>query len=206
MNDFLKTLSKPAKWILVIVGLIYAVWFAIGQANAIHGSFMSVSTHIIILLIGTALLLSAPVLVLVGKNEQAKIAFLVLVGYWLISSILSWFATAEISVHENADALDIVGGIFAFIAGLCLVGILVLIVLEYALKNSGLRTFAFFALLGVILFASITGIFYLIEAIKNDYGWYPITNGVVEYIIVPVLVCFGYLYFFGAPAVKKGSK
>ena len=41
------------------------------------------------LVVGTALLLSAPVLVLVGKDEQAKIAFLVLVGYWLISSILS---------------------------------------------------------------------------------------------------------------------
>lgn len=206
MDKFFNALLKPAKWILVIGSFVYGAWFAVQTAGSIQGTFMSIVSNLIILIVGCALLFSVPVLILLKKEEMAKIAFFILAGYWLISTTRSMFGYAETYCIEGAPGAAIAGGIFAFLTGLCLVGVIALIVLEFVSKKPALRLFAFFAMFGVILFGLLTGI--LLFAAFLDIGYYPWTytaNMFVEYLLVPALVCFGCLYFLGAPK-GKGEK
>ena len=78
MEKFFNALLKPAKWILVIGSLVYATWFAVQTAGSINGTFMSVVSNLLILIVGSALLFSVPVLILLKKEDMAKIAFFIL--------------------------------------------------------------------------------------------------------------------------------
>ena len=206
MEKFLNSLTKPAKWVLIIGGLFYAVWYAIGRGMSMEGSFMSVVGNILLLFVGTALIAIPPILVLFNKKELAKTVFLILVGYWLLTSIQNWLFNADLYCSNNDDGLAVVTGIFFFIGALGLLGILILIALEIGLKKPGFRFFAFLAILGVIVFAFFAGLFAFIEAIRYDWGWARVVDQLVEYILLPVVVCFGYLYFFGAPNKKGASE
>ena len=202
MEKFFNTLSKPAKWVLIIGGFIYALWYAICRGASMDGNFMSVLVNIILLFVGTALLVAVPILVLLKKNEMAKTVFLILVGYWLLSSIQSYYGWAEAFCDNTDDAVAIIGGIFFFIAASCLLAVLVLIVLEFALKKPKLRFFAFLVILVLIGFAFLAGLFYFIEAIRYQWGWLRITDPWMEFVLLPIVVCFGYLFFSGAPKQK----
>lgn len=207
MEKFFNILLKPAKWILIIGSLVYSTWFAVQTAGSINGTFMSVVCNIIVLVVGSALLFSVPLLVLFKKEDMAKIAFFILAGYWLISTTRSMFGYAQTYCIEGAPGAAIAGGIFAFLTGLCLVGVLALIIVEFVAKKAGLRLFAFFAFFGVILFALLTGILLFASLVEaSDYiGWAYVANLLVEYLLVPTVVCFGVLYFMGAPSSKKGA-
>lgn len=205
MEKFFNILLKPAKWILVIGSLVYATWFAVSTAGSIQGTFMSVTSHLLILIVGSALLFSVPLLILFKKIDMAKIAFFILAGYWLISTTRSMFSYAETFADPDFDGLAITAGIFAFIAGLCLIGVLALIVLEFVIKKPALRLFTFFVMLGVILFCFLTGLFLFIYYTKWNAPWTSSVDMLIDGLLVPTLVCFGCLYFLGAPAVKKGE-
>ena len=128
MDKFFNSLSKPAKWIFVIGGFFYATWFAITQAVSIDGQFVSVIVRLVIMAIGTALLVGAPLLILLGKNEAAKMVFLFLIGYWVLNTARNWLSNAE-AFTDSRDGLAIASGIFAFLAGLGLATIIVLVIL-----------------------------------------------------------------------------
>lgn len=202
MEKFFNVLVKPAKWILVIGSLVYATWFAVQTAGSINGTFMSVVSHLIILIVGSALLFSVPLLIIFKKIDMAKIAFFILAGYWIISTTRSMFGYAETYCVEGAPAAAIVGGIFAFLTALCLVGVLVLIIIEFVAKRATFRLFAFFAFFGVILFALLTGIMLFVTLVDGYMPWTYTANLLVEYLLVPTIVCFGCLYFLGAPKGK----
>ena len=199
MNKFFETLTKPAKWVLIIGGFIYAAWYAIARGASMNGNFMTVLVNLILLFVGTALLVAVPILVLLKKNEMAKTVFLILVGYWLLSSIQSYYGNAEMFCANTDDAVAIIGGIFFFLAASCLLAVLVFIVLEFALKKPAMRFFAFIIMLVLIFLAFLAGLFFFIEAVRYDWGWQGCINPWVEYMLLPIVVCFGYLYFSGAP-------
>ena len=198
MDKFFEVLTKPAKWVLTIGGFIYAAWYAIGRGASMDGEFMSVLVNLILLIVGTALLVAVPLLVLLNKNDMAKIVFLILVGYWLLTSIQSYYGTAEAFCSSN-DGVSITGGIFFFLAASCLLAVLVFIVLEFALKKPAMRFFAFIVMLALIVLAFLAGLFYFIEAVRYEWGWYSSINPWIEYMLLPIVVCFGYLFFSGAP-------
>ena len=201
MEKFFQTLSKPAKWILIIGGFFYAVWFAMMQAFGIDGQFMSVITRLIIMLVGIALLAATPLLVLLKKDDVAKMVFLFLIGYWVLSTAQSWFFYAETFTDSN-NGLAITCGIFSFLAGLGLVAILVLTVLEYVLKMPFLRFVSFLVMLGVIVIGFVAGLLLAIYAGTNKAFWPTGMNFLVDFLILPVVICMGYLYFFGVPTRK----
>ena len=208
MEKFFKALLIPAKWILVIGSLVYATWFAVHSAGSINGTFMSVVSNLLILIVGSALLFSVPLLIIFKKVDMAKIAFFILAGYWLISTTLTMFGYAQTYTQLEGSGAAITGGIFAFITALCLVGVLALIVLEFVIKKPALRLFTFFVMFGVILFALLTGILLFAVHAKYDISenWAFTANLLVEYLLVPVIVCFGCLFFLGAPSTaKKGE-
>lgn len=203
MNKLFDVLKKPAKWIFVIGAFAYALWFAIQTAGQIDGGFMSVMTRLVLLIVGTALLVISPVFVLLNKNEIAKLVFIFLMGFWLLNSIQSWFALSE-AYANSGEGLPIVTSIFTFIAGLGLVAILVLTILEFALKKPALRNISLIVFLGVIGVSFIAGILNFITAIIYELGWINIVSSLFDFVILPTIICFGYLHFFTSQ-VEKGE-
>lgn len=202
MEKFLQTLSKPAKWVFIIGGFFYTAWFTIYTATNIGGGFISVVASLIIMTIGTALLVASPLLVLLKKDNPARLLFLFLLGYWVLSTIQSWLFYAETFVESN-NGLGVAAAIFSFIAGLGIVAILVLTVLEFLLKKPVFRFISFLIFLGVVATGFIAGLLIVIYSGTNNAFWPLGANLLVEYMILPVVICFGYLYFMGSPAQKK---
>lgn len=202
MSKIFQTLSKPAKWVLIIGGLVYAVWFAVQTAMGMGGAFMSVLTGIFTLIIGVGLIALPPVLLLLKKEELAKLFFVFLLGYWVLTTPREYFFLAD-TFAEADQFYPVFVSIFLLIIGLGLLAILVLIVLEMLLGMKFLRPIinliAFFTVCACIL----TGILFIILCAINNATW----NMYVEYafmgmMLLPAVVGFGCLYFFGASEKK----
>ena len=205
MEKFFNVLAKPARWILIIGSLVYATWFAIEVGCGINGKFINVMSNLIILFVGTALLCAVPILVLFKQDDKAKIVFLLLVGYFLIDTTLDAFGGAS-GLTGSEDGLMIATGVFLFIFALGLVGILVMIALEFALNKSIFRFIAVLILLGVIAFGFLSALFLMINSGRMDAFWPDGLSYFFKYLCLPVIIFFGYIHFFGAPKAKKKAK
>ena len=100
MNKFVdkvfNILSKPAKLIFIIGALVYAVWFAVMTAMSIDGDFMNVLTNIVTLFVGVALIALPPVMLLIKKEELARLFFVFLLGYWVLTTPSEYFFLADL--------------------------------------------------------------------------------------------------------------
>ena len=202
MSKIFAALSKPARWVLIIGGLVYAVWFAVMTAMGFDDSFMSVLTGILTLIVGVGLIALPPVLLLVKKEELAKLFFVFLLGYWVLTTPRSYFFWAE-TFADAGEFFPVLVSIFMLVVGMALLAILVLIVLEMLLGMKFLRPIinlvAFFTVCACIL----TAILFIIECAIMKAGWTMfIDDGFMGLILLPTIVGFGCLYFFGAKSSK----
>ena len=204
MNKIFEILAKPAKLVLIIGGLVYAVWFAVMQAVSIDGEFMSVLTGIVTLFVGTALIALPPVMLLIKKDELAKLFFVFLLGYWVLTSPTQYFFFAE-TLASAGEFFPVFISILLFVVGLGIVGILVLVILEILLGLKFLRPIINLIALIVIAASFVTAILFMIEAGIQSAPWiYYVDYALMDMIVLPVTVGFGCLYFFGANE-KKGE-
>jgi len=204
MNKIFEVLAKPAKWVLIIGGLVYAVWFAVQTAMGFDNNFMNVLTGIVKLIVGVGLLAIPPVMLLLKKEELAKVFFVFLLGYWVLTTPQEYFFLAD-TFSEAGEFFPVFVSIFLLIIGLAVLGILVLLVLEILLGMKFLRPIinlvAFFTVCACIL----TAILFIIEAAIMNAGWvFFVEYAFMDMILLPTVVGFGCLYFFGAQ--QQGSK
>ena len=205
MKKIFDVLLKPSRLILIIAAFAYAGLFTIAIFGGFGGGFLPVVANLIIFILTVAAVVAIPVLLLLKKEEAAKIVFLLVAGYWLISESRSYLSFAQVTESENG--LVVANGVFGFLAGLALVGVLVLLVLHFILKKEVFKFCAVLTFAGAFLFIFVFFILELVLFIKYENGWTSYVNLIAD-LIAPVGVFFGYLYFLGAPEFefKKGSK
>lgn len=202
MENLFKALSKPAKFVLIIGGLIYAVWFAIQTAMGIQSNFMSVLTGIITLIVGVGLLAIPPVMLLIKKDDIAKLFFVFLIGYWVLTTPQEYFFLAD-TFSEANEFFPVFVSIFLLIIGIAVLSILVLLVLEILFGMKFLRP-----IINLVAFISVcacifTAILFIIEAAIMGAGWtFFVQYAFMDMILLPTVVGFGCLYFFGAQGKK----
>ena len=199
---FFEKLTKASRIIFIIGAFVYAALYATFHAGGMGNTFMSVLVGLIYLIVGTGLLVAAPLLLLFKRDEAAKYVYLVLLGYWLLSTVQTYLNQADIASNSN-DALTVVIGIFSFILGLALVGIIVLVALEYFISKSFFRFISFLIFVGVVGFALVTAILLIVQYARYNAGWTTYVSVIMNYFIAPATLCFGYLHFFGAPKRSK---
>ena len=203
MNKLFDLLLKPAKWIFIICGAVIAIAFAIAKAKLIGsaGSFVPVLSSIIVFVVGTLLLIAAPVLLLLKRENEAKMVFIFMLGYWLI-----WYTQRNLELGSIYAPLDNVviklAGIFSFLVALALVAVLVLTVLELAFKKDYLRYFSILVIMAAVVLGFFAALFFFIAAINNG-GWEGALQNILIVLGYTFTVFFGYLYFFGAPKAQK---
>ena len=201
MEKFFQSLSKPARLIFIICGFVCTALFTIFNGASFGGTFFSVVASLIILIVGAALLVGAPLLTLFNKKEAAKVVYLILLGYWLITIVQTLFFASSGSLN-NRDAVDIIIIIISFSIALALVGVLVFAALEFFFKNKAFRFIAVFLFFIAVAAMLVLYVFHLVDCIQANAGWTSYFVDIFSDIACPVALLFGYLYFFGAPSKK----
>lgn len=208
MNKFVdkvfNILSKPAKWIFVIGGFVYAVWFAVMTAMSIDGDFMNALTNIVTLFIGVALIALPPVMLLIKKEELARLFFVFLLGYWVLTAPSEYFFLAD-TFASAGEFFPVFVSIFLLIIGLGLVGILVLVILEIILGLKALRLITLFVSIIEVALCFTTAILFMIEAGIMGAGWvFFVQYALMDMMVLPLVVGCGCTYLLGVNE-KKGE-
>ena len=203
INKVFEILSKPAKWIFIIGALVYALWFAIRTAMSIDGQFMNVLTNIIVLFVGTALCALPPVMLLIKKEELAKLFFVFLLGYWVLTAPTQYFNLAE-GFADAREFFPVFISIFLFLTGLGVVAILVLVILEIMLKIKIFRLLSLFIGIIVVALSVVTAILFMIEAGIMGADWSVFVEyALVMMILLPAVVGCGCVALLGVDKKKE---
>lgn len=196
MNKLFDILVKPSKLVLIIGGFVYALWFAVQTAMSIDGQFMNVLTNIVTLFVGTALICLPPIMLLLKKEELAKLFFVFLIGYWVLSTPSEYFFLAE-TLADGGEPYPIFVSIFLLSIGLAVVAVLVLIILEMLLGLSALRPIINLVALIAVAACIVTAFLFIVECALMKAGWtFYVRYALMDMIVLPVTVGFGCLYFF----------
>ena len=196
MNKLFDILVKPSKLVLIIGGFVYALWFAVQTAMSIDGQFMNVLTNIVTLFVGTALICLPPIMLLLKKEELAKLFFVFLIGYWVLSTPSEYFFLAE-TLADGGEFFPVFVSIFLLSIGLAVVAVLVLIILEMLLGLSALRPIINLVALIAVAACIVTAFLFIVECALMNAGWtFYVRYALMDMIVLPVTVGFGCLYFF----------
>lgn len=197
INKVFEILSKPAKWIFVGGAFAYALWFATRTAMSIDGQFMNVLTNIITLFVGTALCCLPPVFILIKKEELAKLFFVFLLGYWVLTAPSQYFFLAE-TFADAREFFPVFVSIFLLLTGVGVVGILVLSILEIILRIKFLRLLSLFIGIIVVALSFTTAILFMIEAGIMGADWSIFVEyGLITMILLPFVVGCGCIALLG---------
>lgn len=197
INKVFEILTKPAKWIFVGGAFAYALWFAIRTAMSIDGQFMNVLTNIITLFVGTALCCLPPVFILIKKEELAKLFFVFLLGYWVLTAPSQYFFLAE-TFADAREFFPVFVSIFLLLTGVGVVGILVLVILEIILRIKFLRLLSLFIGIIVVALSFTTAILFMIEAGIMGADWSIFVEyGLITMILLPFVVGCGCIALLG---------
>lgn len=197
MNKLFEILAKPSKLVLIIGGFVYAAWFAARTAMGIDGNFMSVLTSIIVLFVGTGLICLPPVLLLLKKEDLAKLFFVFLIGFWVLNTPTEYFFLADTFAEAN-EFYPVFVSIFLLGIGLALLGVLVLLVLEMLLGMKFLRPIINLVALITVAACLLTAILFIILCATQQAPWTSyVEYALMDMMVLPVTVGFGCLYFFG---------
>lgn len=197
INKIFSIMAIPAKFIFIIGGFTYALWFAIRTGMGIENQWMNVIIVLLTAVIGMALICVPPVFVLIKKDEIAKIVFMLLLGYWIISGTSQFFFFAD-TFAEAGEFYPILVSIFLLLTGLMLIAVLVLAILSMFFKT---KIFSLILLGMGLLFVAmsfLTAILFCVQAGIMGATWiYYVEYAFIDMILLPVTVGCGIIYFFG---------
>lgn len=204
MKKIFEVLVKPSRLILLIASIAYVVFYLITSFGSMGGGFLEVIANLIILILTVSAVAAIPVLLFMKKEQAAKIVFILVAGFWLISRNQNYLGYASI-IDGKAEGLFNALGVFGFLFGLTLAAVLVLLVLHFILKKEIFRLCALFTFALGFLFFLVFFVLSIIIYAKYDYGWTSYIN-LLANLIAPVGILFGYLYFLGAPDYEFPKK
>ena len=203
MNKVLKALEKASRLGLLICAITYVGLYIVARMGSIGGEILPVLSRITLVVMTIIAVGSIALLLLLKKEEAAKIVFTIVAGYWLISNSASYLTAAEGAVDGN-DGLFIVTSVVGFVVGLSLTAVLVLLVLHFIMKKEILRLSALFTMAGAITVIFVLFVLNIVKFAKYSdfYDWTSYVYA-INSLVAPVGVCFGYLYFFGTPLFEE---
>ena len=194
LDRIIQIFKKPSRFILFVGSIVvFALTMLSGFGN-IGGDFFPVFIGIIVLLATLCATATVPVLLILKKDDIAKIVFVVLAGYWLISSARGQLG--NVAWVGEGTALTDAAGVFSVLYGLCLLAIIVLIVLHLVLKNDFLKKVVLCVLAGAIVLGLVAMILWCVIYGKYNSHWTVFIDEICSFVAIPVTVFGGCVYYF----------
>lgn len=194
LNNIISILKKPSRMILFVGSIVVFALTALSGFGNIGGDFFPVFIGIIVLVAKLAATAAIPTLLILKKDDIAKIVFVILSGYWLISSAEGQLSYA--STVGYGTALYDCAAVFSVLFGLCLLAVIVLIVLGFALKGKDFKAVDLLILCGAIILGLVALILWCVIYGKNQYPWTSFVSSINYFVVIPVTVSGGLLYYF----------
>ena len=205
MKKVLDSLAKAGRLGLIICAIAYVTIFLIcslgGFADTNFLAVLSILTRaaLVAIIVG-----AIPLLLFLKRDNDAKIVFVIAGGYWLLTRISTNLSAPQWMGGDLSQlpGLYVALCIVEFVLGLALTGVLVLLVLNFILKKEVLRLSALFTFAGALVLLLVASILDIAWCAQTDAGWASYFD-IINEIVAAVGVCFGYLHFFGAPAIER---
>lgn len=203
INNIIQTLKKPSRLILLVGSILVFAFTALTQFGSFDDEFFPVFIGIIVLVATLCATAAVPVLLILKKDDAAKIVFSILAAYWVISTARGDLSFAVV-VADPYPSLYIAARLFAVFFGLCLLAVIVLLVLHFALKRD-FKLIALYVGAGALLFGFIAMILWCVVYGKQEADWTSFISEINRHLVVPVTILGGTLYYFidEAPIEKK---
>ena len=195
IEKMMKAFKTPSRLILLIGSICVFVLEAIWAFSRIDGRFFQVFTGILILLATLIATGSIPVLLILGKDDAAKIVFNLLVVYWLIDNTIADL-TGSVLIYSEFGAIHVCNGVFSVLFALCFLTIIVMIVIQYVFTDFALAKPLFVVFLFALLFGFINMIIELAIDSRAGFGWVAYMIDILTYLVIPVTILFGMLHFY----------
>lgn len=196
----LNAIKPVAKWGMVGSLLAAALFTLLVTAGNLGGGFMPVICGLFILLIMVSVWACVPVFVLIKKEDVAKKSFVLVLAYWYITSLIAFFNDG-MWARDGVDGLLIAFGVFSFFLALTFLGAIVVYVIGTITKKAFLEKLGFFIFAGSSLFLLIC---FALAAATNatifNSTWTTYFADIRMYLILPVGIFFGAIYFFPTKA------
>ena len=175
--DLVKKIARPT----VMIGLLVVAVlnFILGSVNS-PGSFMPFVANGFTLLFVLALYAIPAVLLLLKKDEEAKIFLFILVAFWVVQASINYLSSGML-IEDGYGTAVILLGIFAFIE--------VLFVLNKAFGINLNKLLNLFIMIATAFFFLVF-VFTLVELITYENGWTSYFNAFIDTLFMPfIIVC-----------------
>ena len=199
-------LFKNISRLVVIIGLLVlaGVYLVLGAAGGFGDRFFSFLSEGFTLLFLVCLYALPAVLLLLKKDDAAKLFLFALLAYVVIDWILN-YASVGYLINSNYPAMTVVYGVFCFLHGLLLLTCAVFFVL---CKGFGLKLYKLLNLLVLIALGFFVVVFLVtfIAYIVNDAGWVSIVESIFDVLALPFVVFCALLPYQDAKEKDKSSE
>ncbi len=186
MQNIYDSVKKIARPVVMIGLLVVAVLdFILGSVNS-PGSFMPFVANGFTLLFVLALYAIPAVLLLLKKDNEAKIFLLILVAFWVVQACINYLGLGRL-IEDNYGTSLILYGIFAFIEGLLLLTCVVFFVLNKAFGINLNKLLNLFIMIALLFFVLVF-VFNLVELITYESGWTGYFNAFIDTLFMPFII------------------
>ena len=201
MDNLINGFKKVARLILII-GLFVAAGFTlVGYLVGLGGGFFPVVTQLLLMSILVAFYSITAVLLLLKKDKEAKLAFIVVVSYWFIDTMVG-LISAGVGIYSDNQAMNVVVDIFELILGLTLLGVLVMVILTKLFGMNFMAIARIILLCSLVLFFLVF-VFNMIDNIVDEDGFMAILQSLIFCYVVPAAMIAGLFYFFDGESASK---
>lgn len=190
MNQVFGFVDKNLKWFGAgILGTFYLFkLLVIIGTMADVGSFGYILVALIDLVIVTGLVGAGFLCLFTDRKEQLGKLALGYLTYFVVLKSLTLSSTASVAA-EMKDALPTTWAVFSVLAGLTILGVLVLYILEMFMpKVSALMKYIGFGFLGYFAFSIIVYALGTAMNAKYAFAWYHYFNDINNCLVLPLLV------------------
>ena len=195
-------LFKNISRLVVIIGLLVlaGVYLVLGVTGFGDRFFSFLSDGFSLLFLVCLYALPA-VLLLLKKDDAAKLFLFALLAYVIINWIGNYVGIGYL-INSNYPAMTVVYGVFCFLHGLLLLTCAVFFVL---CKGFGLKLYKLLNLLVLIALGFFVVVFLVtfIAYIVNDVGWVSIVQSIFDVLALPFVVFCALLPYQDAKVEEK---
>lgn len=190
----LSPLKKVARIVTIIAFIVAASCSLLIFMGSFPGDFFGVIGYLFEMVFFVGLLAIIPVLLLINKDGLAKKFMILLLAFWFVRTLLSYFG--DFSNVSGLPALAVVAYVFEFLIALALLAAFVLSVIDEFSEGKEKKFQKLSALLFVISLALFVFVllFMIIFYAVNGAPW-TMYFDLLESLAIFAGVTFGYLYF-----------
>ena len=199
MKKFFSKNHRVMLFIFSIGTLAYAallVLYSLFKGFTI-GQFFPILASFVIAVIGFLAIMMVPLFIFIKKEQIAKIIYLVLAGYYILSQLQARMLAGS-NFIEEADKNLISYSIISFIIGFLLLAVIAFVVLSFAIKKKEQLLSHFILITGVliIVLAMVSGVNLIISQNENYATTADILETAANSFVLPSVLLLGYIYFF----------